>query len=93
MFDDAALPAALAEIEQHDFYPLRHHRRGRIRAGQASTASNPLIVPLFGIHPWEAHRFAHDLDRLAPLLAESPMLGEIGLDFLLVKDKTLSKTI
>lgn len=90
MFDDAALPTALAEIEQHQIFTLSVtiDVAAYERARQIATSS-PLIVPLFGIHPWEAHRFADDLDRLAPLLAESPMLGEIGLDFLLVKDKTL----
>ena len=52
-------------------------------------AANPLIVPLFGIHPWEAHRFANDLDSLIPFMAESPMLGEIGLDFYFMTDKSL----
>ena len=90
MFDDATLPTALAEIEQNQIFTLSVtiDVAAYQRAKQIA-ANNPLIVPLFGIHPWEAHRFAHDLDSLAPLLAESPMLGEIGLDFLLVKDKTL----
>jgi TatD DNase family protein len=90
MFDDAALPTALAEIAQHQIFTLSvtidvaSYERAKTIADD-----NRLIVPLFGIHPWEAYRFADDLDSLAPLLAESPMLGEIGLDFLLVKDKTL----
>jgi TatD DNase family protein len=90
MFDDIALPTALAEIAQHRIFTLSVtiDVAAYERAKQIA-ASSPLIVPLFGIHPWEAHRFADDLESLAPLLAESPMLGEIGLDFLLVKDKTL----
>ncbi|MFZ1399977.1 MAG: TatD family hydrolase, partial [Candidatus Promineifilaceae bacterium] len=70
MFDDAALPAALAEIAQHQIFTLSVtiDVAAYERARQIATSS-PLIVPLFGIHPWEAHRFAHDLDRLAPLLA------------------------
>ncbi|MCB8936804.1 MAG: TatD family hydrolase [Ardenticatenaceae bacterium] len=88
MFDDAALPAALSEIAKRQIFTLSVtiDVAAYERAKQIA-ADNPLIVPLFGIHPWEAHRFAHDLDSLAPLLAETPMLGEIGLDFLLVKDK------
>ncbi|MBK8901885.1 MAG: TatD family hydrolase [Anaerolineaceae bacterium] len=90
MFDNDALPAALAEIEQHQIFTLSVSIdvAAYERAKQIVTSS-PLIVPLFGIHPWEAHRFAGDLGSLAPLLPESPMLGEIGLDFLLVKDKSL----
>ena len=89
MFDAAALPAALAEIEQHQIFTLSVSIdvASYERAKQIA-ANKPLIVPLFGIHPWEAHRFADDLDSLAPLLAESPMLGEIGLDFFFMKDKS-----
>jgi TatD DNase family protein len=89
MFEGDTLPAALAEIAQQQIFTLSvsidvdSYERAKTIA-----AHNPLIVPLFGIHPWEAHRFADNLESLAPLLAESPMLGEIGLDFLLVKDKT-----
>ena len=90
MFDNTTLPTALAEIAEHQIFTLSVtiDVAAYERAKQIA-AHNPLIVPLFGIHPWEAHRFARDLDSLAPLLAESPMLGEIGLDFLLVKDKSL----
>lgn len=38
------------------------------------------IVPTFGVHPWEAHRFADDLDALSRAVDASPMIGEIGLD-------------
>ena len=90
MFDDASLPTALNEIEQHQIFTLSVtiDTTAYERAKQIA-ASNPLIVPLFGIHPWEAYRFADALDSLAPLLAESPMLGEIGLDFHFMKDKAL----
>lgn len=90
MFTDETLTAALIEIAQKKIFTLSvsidvtSYQRAKQMA-----ANNPLIVPLFGIHPWEAHRFADDLDHLAPLLAESPMLGEVGLDFLLLKDESL----
>ncbi|GAB4439053.1 MAG: TatD family hydrolase [Chloroflexi bacterium OHK40] len=48
---------------------------------RAIATRSPLIVPCFGIHPWEAHRYAHDLTALRPLVAASPMLGEVGLDY------------
>lgn len=90
MFNNATLPTALNEIEQHQIFTLSVSidPAGYERA-KAIAVNHPLIVPLFGIHPWEAHRFANKVDSLAPLLAESPMLGEIGLDFHFMKDKIL----
>jgi TatD DNase family protein len=52
----------------------------------AIAAQSALVLPCFGIHPWEAHRYAHDLAALAPLIAASPMLGEIGLDYVWDED-------
>ncbi|NIP57762.1 MAG: TatD family hydrolase, partial [Gemmatimonadetes bacterium] len=47
----------------------------------------PLIVPSFGIHPWEAPRFGADLDALAAALDDAPAIGEIGLDHHFVEDE------
>lgn len=49
--------------------------------------SEPLVLPSFGIHPWEAPSFAVDPAALDPLLKVAPMLGEVGLDFHFVKDE------
>jgi TatD DNase family protein len=51
--------------------------------------SNPLIIPCFGIHPWNAHKYADALDIYSTQIKESPLLGEIGLDFHFVKDASL----
>lgn len=40
-----------------------------------------LLVPTFGIHPWEARHYCDDLEKLDPYLIETPMIGEAGLDF------------
>src|SRR5262249_1112643 len=49
-------------------------------------ARSPLVLPCFGIHPWQADRYAHDLDALQPLIDTSPLLGEIGLDYVWDED-------
>ena len=84
MLGEALLPTALGEIAQHQIFTLSvsidvdsYQHAKKVATG------NPFIVPLFGIHPWEAHHFADDLASLDPFMAESPMLGEIGLDFYL----------
>lgn len=45
------------------------------------------IIPTFGIHPWEAHKYEKKLDSIEKFIYETPMIGEIGLDFYWVKDK------
>lgn len=85
--DDGSLTAVLAQLIQHRIFTLSvsidvpSYQRARQIAAQA-----PTIIPLFGIHPWEAHRYADKLPSLAPLMAETPLFGEIGLDFHFFKE-------
>ncbi len=53
---------------------------------RAIAERSPHVLACFGIHPWEAPRFAGDLSALDPLIDSSPMLGEIGLDTVWVED-------
>ena len=55
-------------------------------ATRALAEGEPLVVPSFGIHPWEAPRWHRRMDELAPFIAAAPMLGEVGLDHRFVKD-------
>lgn len=50
--------------------------------------SNEFIQPCFGIHPWEAHKYHKDLDQYEKHIIESPIIGEIGLDYHWVENKT-----
>jgi len=45
-----------------------------------------LILPTFGVHPWKAPEYVDRLAELLPFIEQSPILGEIGLDFYWVKD-------
>ncbi|MFT7585263.1 MAG: TatD DNase family protein [Cellvibrionaceae bacterium] len=54
---------------------------------QALAQGRPLIMPTFGIHPWNAHLYADRLDELDEPTAESAFLGEIGLDFHWVEER------
>ena len=49
------------------------------------------IKVLFGVHPWKAQKFEDDLNSLIPYIEESELIGEIGLDYLWVEDKTTFK--
>jgi TatD DNase family protein len=46
------------------------------------------IKPCFGIHPWKAAEYKGNLDDLIPYIAESELIGEIGLDFFWIEDKS-----
>jgi len=43
------------------------------------------MLPIFGVHPWNATGYSERLDELDPHIDRSPMLGEIGLDYYYVK--------
>ncbi|MBD3291128.1 TatD family deoxyribonuclease [candidate division KSB1 bacterium] len=49
------------------------------------------IKPIFGIHPWEAHKYSGNLSLLDKYLIQTPMIGESGLDFRFIKDVNLYK--
>jgi TatD DNase family protein len=51
--------------------------------------STRYLIPTFGIHPWEAHRYCDKLDEIEPYLKATPIVGEAGLDFYWVEDKSL----
>jgi TatD DNase family protein len=50
--------------------------------------SSRYVIPTFGIHPWEAHRYCDRLGEIEPYLKASPLIGEAGLDFHWVEDKS-----
>ena len=47
-----------------------------------------LVLPTFGIHPRRAPGYADRLNELSPLIEESPAIGEIGLDFHWIEDRS-----
>jgi TatD DNase family protein len=81
------LETALAEITAHRIFSvsvsmdLPSYRRNREIAARCD-----LVLPTFGVHPWHAHEYADRLDDLVESTAQSPMLGEIGLDYYFVKE-------
>ena len=44
------------------------------------------IVPLFGIHPWKVKNNI-DIDKFEYYIKNTPLIGEIGLDFHWIEDK------
>jgi len=45
------------------------------------------VLPTFGIHPWRAKEYADRLGELDSYIEQSPMLGELGLDYYYLSDR------
>ncbi|MCG8350168.1 MAG: TatD family hydrolase [Chloroflexales bacterium] len=86
-YDDDAIAAVFAEVCHHQVLTISvaMDPSSYWRAMKLSTQCR-MVVPTFGIHPWNAPTHVHDLDTLRPFVFQSPMLGEIGLDFYWVDD-------
>jgi len=82
-----ALLSAVGEIRGHRIVTVSNsmdadsYRHNRKIAGQC-----PWIVPVFGVHPWNAPACADRLQDLDSLIERSPILGEIGLDRRFIDD-------
>ncbi len=44
------------------------------------------VIPSFGVHPENAHKYVHKTDLIKKLIEECDIIGEIGLDYYYVKD-------
>jgi TatD DNase family protein len=86
-YDQDTLESALEEIAQHRIFTISNSMdlpsyRRNLEIGE----TRDLVLPTFGIHPWNASDHAHRLEELSPAIEQSPILGEIGLDFYFVKE-------
>ena len=82
-----ALESALEEINQHRIFTVSNSMdlpsyRRNLEIG----AMCELVLPTFGVHPWNAPEYADRLPDLSEAIEQSPMLGEIGLDYYFVDD-------
>lgn len=83
----STLPRALAQIREQSILTVAVSMDlDSFRETLRISETEPLLLPSFGIHPWEAPRFSQDLARLDAFLELSPLLGEIGLDHFFVRD-------
>ena len=80
--------SVVAEIEEHRIFSISVALDPDAYAATKELAGDcPLVLPAFGVHPWVAPEHMDRLDRLTALVAETPMIGEIGLDHHFVKDR------
>lgn len=86
----AGLPRALEQIRTMGVRTLAVSMDvAAFRETQRIAFEEALVLPSFGVHPWNAPDFASDLDSLEAPLAEATMIGEIGLDHRFVRDERL----
>jgi len=84
---EAELDAALAEIDAGPILTVAVSMDlPSYQRTQAIADGHDWIVPCVGVHPWNAASWADRLDELGDAVVESPMLGEIGLDYHWVED-------
>ena len=83
------LEPALGEIEDHRILTiavsmdLPSYQRN-LEIGERCD----LVLPSFGVHPKRAPQYADRLRELSNAVVQSPMIGEIGLDFHWVEDSS-----
>ena len=83
------LDPALGEIEDHRILTiavsmdLPSYQRN-LEIGERCD----LVLPSFGVHPKRAPQYADRLRELSNAVVQSPMIGEIGLDFHWVEDSS-----
>ena len=83
------LDPALGEIEDHRILTiavsmdLPSYQRN-LEIGERCD----LVLPSFGVHPKRAPQYADRLRELSNAVVQSPMIGEIGLDFYWVEDSS-----
>jgi len=89
MYDADTLDEILLEITANKIFTISNSMdiASFKRNLEISKMSN-LIMPSFGIHPWKASQYVKNLDSLVDYIIQSPILGEIGLDFYFVNEKS-----
>ena len=87
LVDDRALDAALAEIDGHRILTISNSMDlPSYRRNLEISERCDLVIPTFGVHPWNAPEYADRLPDLCASIEQSPMIGEIGLDYHFVQD-------
>jgi len=81
------LPGALMEIDELRILTLTNSMdTSSYRANLEIAGRSPLVLPSFGVHPWNAGDYVDRLDELEAPVRESAIIGEIGLDHRFVED-------
>ena len=81
------LGCALEQIKQHRIFTISNSMDLPSYIQNVKiAATSDFVLPIFGIHPWNASEHVDCLKDLDWAISESPMLGEIGLDYYFVNE-------
>jgi len=81
---------ALEQIEQHRIFTISNSMDlTSYKQNVKIAATSDFILPVFGIHPWNASQYVGCLKDLDLTISESPIIGEIGLDYYFVNETSL----
>ena len=84
---EGALESALGEIAHHGILTISNSMDLLSYERNLAIAETcDLVLPTFGVHPWNAPQYARRLDDLLGPVGRSPMIGETGLDHHFVED-------
>lgn len=85
---DSEIDQVVEEIERHRIFTISTSMSiPSFEKNREIAAGSDLILPIFGVHPWNASGYSENLSELNPFMEQSPMFGEIGLDYYYVKDE------
>jgi len=86
MYEDAT-ESALEEIMQHRIFTISNSLEPSSYERNLEIAEAcDLVLPTFGVHPQNAPKYVDCLEDMSGAIEQSPMIGEIGLDYHFVED-------
>jgi TatD DNase family protein len=81
------LAYALEQIKQHQIFTITNSMDlPSYKQNVKIAATSDLILPIFGIHPWNASEYVGCLNDSDGPITDTPMIGEIGLDYHFVNE-------
>jgi len=84
------LSYALKQIKQHRIFTISNSM-GILSYKQnvKIATTSDFVLPIFGIHPWNASEYVDCLKDLDQAISESSIIGEIGLDYYFINETSL----
>jgi len=85
--DEGALESAIAEITQFRIFTISNSMDlVSYRRNLEISEICEWVLPVFGVHPWNAPFYVDCLKEISEAIDQSPIIGEIGLDHYFVED-------
>ena len=85
---EGALNQALAEIKERNIFTISNSMDLPSYERNIQIAEDcDYILPIFGIHPWNAPKCIQDVNKVRDFLSDKGVMGEIGLDHHFIKNE------